>query len=136
VSLDRAMAPSFRRRSKKMARPALVDLCSGGIGPAAAAREGSAPSGVPIHATLTDLFPNSPAFEAIAAPRAAGSTSSRAGRRARRAGIAAGMRTIFNGLSSPEAVRRAVVLQPPRRRRSRSRIFEVSRSPPRHLSAC
>jgi hypothetical protein len=46
---------------------AIVDLCSGGSGPLAAVQRDLAAAGRQVRATLTDRFPNVPAFEHAAA---------------------------------------------------------------------
>src|SRR5437868_3340475 len=65
--LDRAMTPLIRRTLEQGRSRRIVDLCSGGSGPLLLLVKDLAAEGIPIHATLTDLFPNAPAFEKIAA---------------------------------------------------------------------
>ena len=64
--LDRAMAPIVRRLLEQSGARRIVDLCSGGSGPLLLLVRDLAAAGVPVHATLTDLYPNAPAFEEIA----------------------------------------------------------------------
>src|SRR5436190_14953610 len=64
--LDRAMAPLIRRALQESGATRIVDLCSGGSGPLLLLVKDLAAAGVPVRATLTDLFPNAPAFEKIA----------------------------------------------------------------------
>ena len=64
--VDRAMAPIVRRALEQGKTDRIVDLCSGGSGPLLLLVKDLAAEGIPIHATLTDLFPNAPAFEKIA----------------------------------------------------------------------
>ena len=64
--VDRAMTPLVRRALDEGKTTEIVDLCSGGSGPLLRLVEDLAAEGRPIHATLTDLFPNLPAFQKIA----------------------------------------------------------------------
>src|SRR4029453_17155878 len=64
--LDRAMRPLVRRVLDESRTTRIVDLCSGGSGPLLLLVKDLAADGVPVRATLTDLFPNVPAFEQIA----------------------------------------------------------------------
>src|SRR6187402_1698958 len=66
LRIDRAMAPLVRRALEKSGATHIVDLCSGGSGPLLLLVTDLAAAGVPVHATLTDLYPNAPAFEQIA----------------------------------------------------------------------
>ena len=65
--LDRAMTPIVRRVLDDGKTTRIVDLCSGGSGPLLLLVKDLAADGIPVTATLTDLFPNVPAFEQIAA---------------------------------------------------------------------
>src|SRR6187399_3121084 len=65
--LDRAMMPLIRRALDESGTTRIVDLCSGGSGPLRLLVQDLAADGVPVTATLTDLYPNVPAFEEIAA---------------------------------------------------------------------
>lgn len=65
--LDRAMAPLVRRLLDESGTARIVDLCSGGSGPLLLLVKDLADAGVPVRATMTDLYPNVPAFEEIAA---------------------------------------------------------------------
>lgn len=65
--IDRAIAPVIRRVLEESSATRIVDLCSGGSGPLLLLVKDLAASGLPVHATLTDLFPNAPAFDQIAA---------------------------------------------------------------------
>src|SRR4051812_25807025 len=67
LRLDRAIAPVFRRALSEGRTTQSVDLCSGGSGPLVMLVKTLAADGLPVRATLTDLYPNIPAFEAIAA---------------------------------------------------------------------
>jgi hypothetical protein len=67
LRLDRMMTPILARALKESGATRIVDLCSGGSGPLLMLVRDLAAAGVPVHATLTDLYPNLPAFEKIAA---------------------------------------------------------------------
>ena len=64
--LDRAMAPVFRRALAEGRATEVVDLCSGGSGPLLLLVKDLEQEGRPVRATLTDLYPNVPAFKVIA----------------------------------------------------------------------
>ena len=65
--IDRAIAPVIRRALDAGQTTEIVDLCSGGSGPLLRLAEDLAGEGRRVHVILTDLFPNVPAFEKIAA---------------------------------------------------------------------
>ena len=65
--IDRAMTPLVRRALEKSGATRIVDLCSGGSGPLLLLVRDLAAAGVPIKATLTDLYPNEDAFTQISA---------------------------------------------------------------------
>lgn len=64
--IDRAMAPLIRRALERSGAAQIVDLCSGGSGPLLLLVKDLAAEGIPLRATLTDLYPNAPAFSKIA----------------------------------------------------------------------
>jgi hypothetical protein len=64
--VDRAMAPLVRRVLEHSGATRIVDLCSGGSGPLLPLVRDLAADGIPVRATLTDLYPNVPAFAKIA----------------------------------------------------------------------
>lgn len=98
VRLDRAIAPVFRRALEEGRTCDVVDLCSGGSGPLVMLVKDLADAGVAVHVTLTDLFPNIPAFEAIAGASDGRITFESAPVDARAVPAALqGLRTIFNG---------------------------------------
>lgn len=95
--MDRAMTPLVRRALDEGKATRIVDLCSGGSGPLLGVVTNLAAEGRSIRATLTDLFPNLPAFEKIAAASGGLVTFEREPVDARRVPPAlAGLRTIFN----------------------------------------
>ena len=57
------LAPELERVLRASGAKRVVDLCSGGGGPVVAIAEELARSGQPIEVTLTDFYPNLPAFE-------------------------------------------------------------------------
>jgi hypothetical protein len=127
VRLDRAIAPVVRRALAEGGTREIVDLCSGGSGPLLMLVEDLAAAGMPVHATLTDLFPNIPAFDTIAAASDRRITFVRTpvDARAVPAGLP-GLRTIFNGFHhlTPQDAR--AVLQAAAAARQPIAIFEVS----------
>ena len=66
LPLHRAITPLIRQTLSAAGTTRIVDLCSGGSGPLPAVIADLAQSGITVTATLTDLFPNIPAFEAVA----------------------------------------------------------------------
>ena len=64
---DLAMAPLIRRVMEQGRTTRIVDLCSGGSGPLRLLVQDLAAEGMPVKATMTDLYPNVSAFEQIAA---------------------------------------------------------------------
>ena len=125
--LDRAMAPLIRRALDESGTTRIVDLCSGGSGPLRLLVQDLAADGVPVTATLTDLYPNVPAFEEIAAQSNGRITFETASVDARRVPASlTGLRTIFNGFHHlrPEDAR--AVLHAAAAARQPIAIFEVS----------
>ena len=125
--MDRAMAPVVRRVLEESGKTEIVDLCSGGSGPLLLLVKDLAADGVRVRATMTDLYPNVPAFDAIAAQ------SDGLIRFETRAIDArnvppdlAGLRTIFNGFHHlrPEDARS--VLHAAAAARQPIAVFEVS----------
>jgi hypothetical protein len=66
TGMDKAMTPLIREALAAGNTTHIVDLCSGGSGPLVAVINSLRQSGVDATATLTDLFPNLPAFERAA----------------------------------------------------------------------
>jgi hypothetical protein len=96
--LDRAMAPLVRRALEDGRTTRIVDLCSGGSGPLLLIVRDLAADGVPVTATLTDLFPNVPAFETIASQSDGRISFEKTSVDALRVPThLTGLRTIFNG---------------------------------------
>jgi len=125
--LDRAMAPLVRRVLDETKTTRIVDLCSGGSGPLLLLVADLAAAGVPVRATMTDLYPNVPAFEQIAAQSNGliGFETRSVDARQVPADLA-GLRTIFNGFHHlrPEDARS--VLHAAAAARQPIAIFEVS----------
>ena len=59
----RAVLPRLQRAINRTGSQEILDLCSGGSGPVVSIRQELAANGTTIPATLTDKFPNRPAFE-------------------------------------------------------------------------
>ena len=127
LRLDRAIAPTVRQAMTQSGVTEIVDLCSGGSGPLLMLVKDLAAAGVPVHATLTDLFPNVPAFEAAAA--ASGGriafVTSPVDARAVPAALP-GLRTIFNGFHHFRPSDARAVLHAAAAARQPIAIFEVS----------
>lgn len=125
--LDRAMAPVVRRVLDASRAPGIVDLCSGGSGPLLLLVQDLAADGKPVRATMTDLYPNVPAFEQIVAQSGGliGYEPSSVDARAVPPALI-GLRTIFNGFHhlKPEDARS--VLHAAAAARQPIVIFEVS----------
>ena len=125
--LDRAMAPLIRRVMKDAGTTRIVDLCSGGSGPLLLLVQDLVADGVPVKATMTDLYPNVPAFEQIAGQSggAIGFESAAVDARDVPARLG-GLRTLFNGFHhlNPDDARS--VLHAAARSRQPIAIFEIS----------
>lgn len=125
--IDRAMTPLVRRALDRSGATEIVDLCSGGSGPLLGIVGDLAAEGRTIHATLTDLFPNTPAFAAIA-------DASRGRIGFERDPVDArdvpsrlvGLRTIFNGFHHFTPADARSVLHAAASARQPIAIFEVS----------
>lgn len=125
--LDRAMTPLVRRALDEGRSSAIVDLCSGGSGPLLGLVTDLAAEGRPVHATLTDLFPNLAAFEKIAAASGGLVGYEREPVDARRVPARlAGLRTIFNGFHHFRPADARAVLHAAASARQPIAIFEVS----------
>jgi hypothetical protein len=125
--LDRAMTPLIRRALREGKTDRIVDLCSGGSGPLLLLVKDLAAEGIPVHATLTDLFPNAPAFKEIA--EASGGLISYQPEPvdARRVPLPlTGLRTIFNGFHHFEPADAKAVLHAAAAARQPIAIFEMS----------
>jgi hypothetical protein len=95
---DRALTPILRRALEEGHVTRIVDLCSGGSGPLLMLVKDLAAAGIPVRATLTDLYPNAPAFDRIAAASGGLIDYERLPVDARHVLLhLRGLRTIFNG---------------------------------------
>lgn len=124
---DRVLAPLIRRLMDQAGTSQIVDLCSGGSGPLLLLVKDLAAAGVPVEATMTDLYPNVPAFEQIAAQSDGRIGFDTRSIDARRVPLElAGVRTIFNGFHHlpPEDARS--VLHAAAAARQPMAIFEIS----------
>jgi len=66
-ALHRGLLPFVEEAMQAARTTHIVDLCSGGSGPIPAIVRDLQKKGVPVTATLTDLYPNVPALERVAA---------------------------------------------------------------------
>ena len=127
VRIDRAMTPLVRRALDEGRATAIVDLCSGGSGPLSGIVADLAADGRPVHATLTDLFPNLAAFEKIAAASGGLVRYEREPVDARRVPPRlAGLRTIFNGFHHFRPADARAVLHAAAAARQPIAIMEIS----------
>lgn len=127
LKLEGVLLPLVERVVRQTGVTQIVDLCSGGAGPLPALLDRLASAGLPLHATLTDLYPNIDAFGDIAA-RAGGqigfmshSIDARAVPRE-----LSGLRTIFNGFHHFAPADAIAVLSDAVDARQPIAIFELS----------
>lgn len=98
LKLDGVVVPLVERALRESGAARIVDLCSGGSGPVPAVLAALHSKGMAVTATLTDLYPNIPAFERITASADAPVSFARESVDARTVPKALpGLRTIFNG---------------------------------------
>ena len=125
--IDRAMTPLVRRALDEGKTTRIVDLCSGGSGPLLGLVTDLAAEGRPVHATLTDLFPNLDAFEKIASASGGLIGYEREAVDARQVPPRLqGLRTIFNGFHHLRPADARAVLHAAAAARQPIAIFEVS----------
>jgi len=128
LPLHRAITPFIRQALSAAGTTRIVDLCSGGSGPVPAVLADLGQSGVPATAILTDLFPNTAAFEAVARASHGAIDYVRTPVDARAVPRELiGLRTLFNGFHhfKPEDAR-AILLDAANARQPIA-IFEASR---------
>lgn len=125
--LDRAMAPIVKRTMEESGTRRIVDLCSGGSGPLLLLVRDLADGGLDVSATLTDLFPNIPAFGEIAAASHGRIEFERSSIDARDVPARlTGLRTIFNGFHHLKPSDARAVLHAAATARQPIAIFEAS----------
>jgi hypothetical protein len=128
LPLHRAITPFIRQTLNGAGTTRIVDLCSGGSGPLPAVIAELTQSGITATATLTDLFPNIPAFEAVANASHGAIDYLRTPVDARAVPRElTGLRTLFNGFHhfKPEDAR--AILVDAANARQPIAIFEASR---------
>ncbi len=130
----RAMVPRLARALAATGSPGILDLCSGGAGPAVAIRNQLAAGGQPVPVILTDKFPNRPAFER--ARRVTGGGVDFIETPVDATAVPAhlvGFRTLFSGLHhfGPETARH--ILQDAVDHRQPIGVFEITRRSPLHI---
>jgi hypothetical protein len=134
LKIEGAIMPIVERVVRRTGVREIVDLCSGASGPLPALLDRLAAAGLPLHATLTDLYPNVDAFAAIA-ERARGSISfidrSIDARALPRELV--GLRTIFNGFHHFSPADAGAVLRDAGDARQPLAIFEVSERSARNI---
>ncbi|HEY2432883.1 MAG TPA: hypothetical protein VGI12_09450 [Vicinamibacterales bacterium] len=127
LRFDRAIAPLVKRVLDAAATTNIIDLCSGGSGPLLLLVKDLADEGRPATVMMTDLYPNIPAFEAIAAQSDGRIDYERSPVDARAVPAALpGLRTLFNAFHhlKPEDAR--AVLHAAAAARQPIAIFEIS----------
>ncbi len=125
--IDRAMTPLIRRGLDDGRTTEIVDLCSGGSGPLLGIVTDLAAEGRKVHATLTDRFPNLPAFEKIATASGGLVSYEREPVDARLVPPRlTGLRTIFNGFHHFRPADARAILHAAASARQPIAIFEIS----------
>jgi hypothetical protein len=125
--IDRAMTPLVRRVLETTGTTRIIDLCSGGSGPLLLMVKDLAAAGISVKATLTDLYPNAPAFDQIAAESGGLIDFEPLPVDARQVPPhLAGLRTIFNGFHHLRPSDARAVLHAAAAARQPLAIFEVS----------
>lgn len=128
TGIHRAMTPLIRDALAASGVTRIVDLCSGGSGPLIAVIHDLRESGVPATATLTDLFPNLPAFERAALQSNGAIDYVRTPIDARSVPRhLTGLRTLFNGFHHFRPDDAAAILADAVRAGEPVAIFEASR---------
>jgi len=130
----RPVVPRLGRALAATGSPGILDLCSGGAGPAVAIRNQLAASGQKVPVTLTDKFPNKSAFEYVRQVTGGGVDFIETPIDA--TAVPAhlpGFRTLFSGLHHfrPEVARH--ILQDAVDRRQPIGVFEITRRSPLHI---
>ncbi len=120
------IVPLLRRALQDSSASQVVDLCSGGGGPVKALAEALAADGRSVRFTLTDKYPNLPAFRSLAAEHAGISYIAEPIDATALPAELTGFRTMFNGFHhfDPEAAR--AVLQSAVAAKQPIAVFEIS----------
>jgi hypothetical protein len=127
LRFDRAITPLVKRLMTDNGTTRIVDLCSGGSGPLLLLVEDLVAEGVPATVTMTDLFPNIPAFETIASRSHGRISYERAPIDARAVPpTLAGVRTLFNAFHHLKPDDARSVLHAAAAARQPIAIFEIS----------
>ena len=128
AGMHRGMLPFIEEALKEGRTTHIVDLCSGGTGPVPAIVEDLRARGLPVTATLTDLYPNTRALEQAKAASggAIGFVVRPIDARALPANLT-GVRTLFNGFHHFRPADAQAILCDAAAARQPIAIFEVSR---------
>lgn len=127
-AMHRGMLPYIEDALRGGRTTHIVDLCSGGAGPVPAIVSDLRQKGLPVTATLTDLFPNAPALQRAAA--GSGGTIDYVDRPVDARAVPSqlsGLRTLFNGFHHFRPADAQAILRDAARARQPIAIFEVSR---------
>lgn len=130
-ALHRGMLPLVEEALHRGRTTHIVDLCSGGAGPVPAIVKDLREKGLPVTATLTDLFPNAPALEeaAGASGGAIDFVSQSVDARAVPTELR-GLRTLFNGFHHFRPADAQAILRDAAAAGQPIAIFELSRRSP------
>jgi hypothetical protein len=127
LRFDRAMTPLIKRVMDAAGTTRIVDLCSGGSGPLLLLVRDLEAAGVPVTVTMTDLYPNVPAFETIAGQSRGRIGYDTAPVDARAVGPAVGgLRTLFNAFHHLPPDDARAVLHAAAAARQPIALFEIS----------
>lgn len=134
LKLEGVVLPLVERAVRQTGVTEIVDLCSGGSGPLPGVLDRLSGVGLPLHATLTDLYPNLDAFGAIASHAGGriGFVHASVDARAVPPELT-GLRTIFNGFHHFAPVDAVAVLRDAVDAGQPIAIFEVSERSVRNI---
>jgi hypothetical protein len=128
TGMHKTMTPLIREALTAGHTTHIIDLCSGGSGPLIAVIDNLRQSGIEATATLTDLFPNLPAFERAASESKGAIDYISTSVDARTVpGELRGLRTLFNGFHHFRPADATAILSDAVRANQPIAIFEFSR---------
>jgi hypothetical protein len=123
--LHRPVVPLLAAALRESARNHVLDLCSGGAGPVPALQKALAANGLTVRFTLTDRFPNVPAFQRAADQSPGVIDFLPEPVDARSVGSLSGFRTLFNSFHHFRPADAIAVLRDAVRSRQPIGIFEA-----------
>jgi hypothetical protein len=134
LDVDRAAAPLVEQALRDSGATHIVDLCSGGSGPLPELVRTLRERRLPVRATLTDLYPNVPAFERVVA--ASGGLIDYVSEPIDACAVPArlqGLRTLFNAFHHFAPSAAAAILRGAVEAAQPIAIFELSERTPRNI---